>query len=908
MSLFLKNKYLRLFIFSFCISVFIGSAGLSAQDIVRVAVMPVTVKVDEGQLEQMDRISDGLQSVMLTSLADQGLMVLTMGENNLALDEASAQAIARNMGADYLFTATVNKIGEAYNITGQMEALTAQGQSSQRSTVSVETPYQLPQGVERLVFLNTDHLVEDGTPVVSVDIVGNTMVDSQAILNNLRLKPGGGYNEIKATSDLKRIYALGYFEDVEIQTQNVSGGKAVRFVVTERPQLGNIVFRGNKLFEREELLEVIGIRPNDIPSERDIADSVTNIKMLYTDKGRSNVRVVTHTENSGGGAGTLIYDISEGGKVYIESIEFEGNESYSAWTLSNQIETSERNFLLSWFDGSGKLNQEKLSGDAQRLESYYHNNGFLQARVGDPVVSDAEGGGLIITFPIVEGARFKVGEVSIGGQTLETDIVENLTKSMHLGAEEWMSREIMQADVKALQTYYANKGYANSTVEPNISGPFEDDTLNVEYLVTLNQKVYFDRITIVGNDKTRDKVIRRQLSVVEGDLYSASRLEASQANLMRSTYFEQVNLVPGPSDSDDKMNLRVQVKERPTGSFEIGGGYSSYNSVFGVIRLTQDNLFGYGRRLTLEANVGSRDTLYDLSYTDPWVFDIPLTMGLDVFRYENEYEYYTRSSTGAGIRAGYPLGANFYLSARYVFENIDIDSDPNIDSTDYEEMEEYTKESIATVTLRRDTRNHYFFPSEGSVTRLSYAKASHFLGGETDFSRYEIEGAKWFPLPFFKGASVMVHGEMGYMTEDSADGLPTYEKYMIGGINDLRGYDWYSVSPTDPSGLTLGGEKMMLFNVEAAFPILKDEGLYGVLFFDAGNVWSESGCSGVINDDGTCSTGNTAYSFSDLRKSVGGGLRYLSPMGPFRVEYGYPLDRKEGEKGGQWEFTMGAMF
>ena len=873
-----------------------------AQEGARVAVMPLAISAEGAQLEQLGRLSKGLMSVINSSLADQGFMAIALGDNMLSQSEQAVKAQAREMGADYLFTAKVMKTGEKYNFTGELQALSNAGKSSGRKSVTVSSTQEFPQASERLVFMSTDHLLGGGVKVVSVDVSGNTMLDSQAILNALRIKAGGTYNEAKATSDLKRIYSMGYFEDVQVETSQAGGGVAVHFRVIERAQLANITFRGNKKFDNEDLQKVIGIRANDIPSERNIAESVENIKRLYIDKGFPNVRIMTSLESDGDGRAVLAYDISEGGKIYIKNIEFDGNEFYSDWTLSRKIETDTRNFLISWISGSGKLNQEKLSGDSQRLESFYHNNGFLNAQVGDPIVSGGEDGGLTVTFPIIEGERFKVGEVSIGGSLLPNDDLKKMMKYVELKGETWFSREVLQEDLKALQTYYSDLGYAHNSVEPNITGPHDDNRLDVEFIVQPNNKVFFDRITIVGNDKTRDKVIRRQLAVVEGDQFSQSKIQVSQANLMRSTYFEQVNLVPGPSDSDDKMNLRVEVKERPTGSFQIGGGYSNYNSLFGVISVTQDNLFGFGRRVSAEANIGSKNAYYNISFTDPWVGDIPLTMGFDLFKYTNEYDYYTKDSNGFALRAGYPVWGNFYLSARYSLEDIKIKDVSSTSSQYLKSMQDYTTDSIFTLTLRRDTRNHFFFPNRGTVSRLSYAKATGLFGGDTDFSRYEAEGAFWVPAPFWKGASLMFHGQIGYMKEDGDKGLPTYEKYMIGGINTVRGYDWYSISPTDPkTGETIGGEKMMNFNIELNLPILREEGLYAVAFYDMGDVWDKKGFNSAGKNTGS-------YSIGDMRKSFGGGLRYLSPMGPLRIEYGRPIDRQPGDSSGQWEFTMGSMF
>ena len=885
-----KSIWLMMFVLA-CV---LRPAPALAQEDSTVAVMPFVLSAEGAQLEQLSRLSKGLTGVVVEHLADQGLTAFSLGDNYLANNEETVKAQAREMGADYLFQTKVSKNGERFNLTGQLVSLASGRRSSDRSTVSADNSINLPSAVEQLVLMTTDHLFSGGAPVASVNISGNTMMSSQAILNTLRIKPGGTYSESKATSDIKRIYGLGYFDDVQVNVSDVRGGKAVHFYVVERAQLGNIVFRGNKKFDRDELMKVIGIKPNDIPSERALSESVENIKKLYVDKGFPNVHVMTATEAGNDGRNLLVYNISEGGKIYIKNIEFDGNEFFGDWTLSRKIDTSTRTFLLSWIDGSGKLNQEKLSGDSQKLENFYHNNGFLNAQVGDPIVSDAGGddGGLTVTFPIIEGERFQVGEVTIAGNTLDDDDLKKMMKFIEIRKEKWFSREVLQLDVKSLQTYYSDKGYAHNTIEPRIVGPHDDNKLDVEYIVQPNNKVYFDRITIVGNDKTRDKVIRRQLAVVEGDQFSASKIEASKSNLMRSSYFEQANMVLGPSDNDDQMNLRVEVKERPTGSFQIGGGYSNYNSIFGVVRVTQDNLFGYGRRVSAEANVGKKNNYFDISFTDPWVADIPLTLGFDLFKYENKYDYYTKESTGGALRAGYPLWGNFYLSARYSLENIDI-TDVSSSSSQYlQSMKDYSADSTGTLTLKRDTRNHFFFPTEGSVTRLSYAKASSFLGGDTAFDRYEAEGAFWIPFPFYRGASFMAHGEIGYMEENKKDGLPVYEKYMIGGINTVRGYDWYSISPRDDRGETIGGEKMLALNFEIGLPILQEQGLYAVAFYDMGNVWDGEG----------------KYSLSDMRKSYGGGLRYLSPMGPFRIEYGRPLDRQPGDPSGQWEFTMGSMF
>ncbi|MDR1920372.1 MAG: hypothetical protein LBS31_01300 [Candidatus Adiutrix sp.] len=372
------------------------SAPLSAQDGQKVAVAPFTLSADGAQLAQLSQMSKGLMDVVVRSFSSQGFTPIPMGDNVLANGVEAAKAQARDLGADYIFLAGVTKSGERFNMTGQLVSL-GRDRSSERLSAAADKSINLPLTAERLVLMTSDHLFGGGARVAAVTVSGNTMVDSQAILNALRIRPGGSYNEAKATSDIKRIYSMGYFDDVRVSVSDVRGGKAVHFTVKERSQLGNIVFKGNEKFDHDDLMKVVGIKEYDVPSELALAESVENIKKLYTDKGYPQVQVVASIESGDDGRGLLVYEIVEGGRIYIKEIDFDGNEFYSDWTLSRKIDTSERNFLISWISGSGKLDYAKLSSDVQKLEAFYHNSGFLQARVGEPSIDAAPGGGLIVT-------------------------------------------------------------------------------------------------------------------------------------------------------------------------------------------------------------------------------------------------------------------------------------------------------------------------------------------------------------------------------------------------------------------------------------------------------------------------------------------------------------------------------
>ncbi|MDR0547879.1 MAG: outer membrane protein assembly factor BamA, partial [Deltaproteobacteria bacterium] len=739
----------------------------------KIAVAPYqVVGVTGTQLEQLSNISRGLLELTVSALQAQGFQPLAMGGQTLSQGESAVVAQAKQLGADFLFWPSLTRSGTSFTLSGQLQSLAQGLQSSQRMSVSSPASENLPQTAERLVLMVTDHLFGGGAKVVSVNISGSGLVENQAILNSLRIRQGGTYNETKAASDIRRLHSMGYFETVSVEVDDVPGGKAVHFKVTERPQIGSIVYQGNAKFDAEDLEEIVGLKVLDLATDDRLTTAVSNLQKFYADKGYPMAQVTYELQPAEEGKAKLVFQIVEGGKLYIRKILFEGNDFFSNWTLKRQIESETRFFLTSWLTGSGKLDREKLANDAQILTQYYHNNGFLLARVGEPSVESEEGSdGFVITFPINEGERFQVGEITITGDLLEEDKPQEMLKEyVQLRDEKWFNREMLQEDVNRLKNYYADKGYAHNEVEPIFGEPDEKNVLPVALTVKPKNLVYYDRITIVGNDKTRDKVIRRHLEFSEGDLTSNTKLKDSQNNLMRSSFFEDINLVPSPSDKDDMMNLRVEVKERPTGSFQIGAGYSNYNSIFGTVRLTQDNLFGYGRRVALEANIGSESNYFNFSFTDPWVGDIPLMMGLDLFKYYNNYDYYRKDSKGAAIRAGYPVFERFYLTGTYSWEEVEI-THVGVDSSAYlRSMLGNSVNSTFTLALRRDTRNHFFQPTAGSTARIGYTIATGLLGGDTAFHRYEAEYAHWVPVPLMTGMALMGHIEAGYAKESKKDG------------------------------------------------------------------------------------------------------------------------------------------
>jgi outer membrane protein insertion porin family len=415
--------------------------------------------------------------------------------------------------------------------------------------------------------------------------------------------------------------------------------------------------------------------------------------------------------------------------------------------------------------------------------------------------------------------------------------------------------------------------------------------VNITYAIKKNQKVYFEKIIIGGNTKTRDKVIRRQLRVYEQELYSGRRLKRSVRNLYRLDYFEEIKVDTQKGSSDDKMILKIDVTEKPTGTFSFGGGFSSVESLFAVASISQRNLFGRGQILQLKAQLGARTTQYTLSFTEPWFLDIPLSAGFDLYNWEQDYDDYDKDSKGGGIRLSYPVFDFTRASFAYAYEVADIKNIDEEAAREIKDLEGENKTSSATVGLRYDSRNKTFLPTEGQDHSLSVEYAGGPLGGDIGFIKFVGDTGWYFPL--FWETVGFLHGKGGYVADNKGGKLPDYERFYLGGINSLRGFDFREISTKDSDGEEIGGDKFVQFNAEFIFPLIENAGLAGVAFFDAGNVYGE----------------RDNIDLTDLRKSAGLGIRWQSPLGPIRVEYGYVLDPEEGEgKGGKFEFAMGSSF
>lgn len=723
--------------------------------------------------------------------------------------------------------------------------------------------------------------------IAEITISGNKKIDSGAIRQKIKIAEGSAYDMAKIKEAIQDIYKMGYFENITVSSVPSDQGRVLDFKVQEKPVIGQVTISGENEIKENAIKDVIKISPYSIINNKDVQESIDSIKKLYRDKSYFNTKVSAKIKPVKTGQVDVNFSIKEGHKVYIKDITMTGNEAFSTKELRKIMQTSEKGWL-SWFTDSGILKRDIVEQDSARLAAYYHNHGYIDAKVGKPEITQ-KGEWIYINFNIFEGPRYRVGTVDLTGDLIADKT--SLLAMTNLHNLKYFSRKALRDDILKLTDYYAEKGYAFAEAIPQTDKDVENKRINVSIKMVKKELVHINRIVIKGNSRTRDKVIRREMQVKEGGIFNATALKTSKQRLDRLDYFEHVDVSPQPTADENLMNVQVDVKEKATGNFSIGAGYSSVDSFMFMSEISQNNFLGKGQRLSLKADLSGNSTEYDLSFTEPHLADSNILFGFDLYNWSRDYDDYTKNSKGVSMRFGYPVWNNWLFSTSYSFDDTSLTnvtantSQIILDSMDIR----YT--SAVKFGLSKDTRNHVNNPTSGSVNSVTMKYAGGPLGGDSDFTKFEGTTSWYSPMPW----DCTLHNKFsaGMAFANSSHKLPVFEKFYLGGINTIRGFKAGNISPRDPvTGEKIGGGKMWYYNLEYIFPLIKDAGLRGVTFFDAGNVYDE----------------DANWDFSDIKKSVGFGFRWLSPMGPLRLEWGYNLSPTSYEQHSNWDFSMGGSF
>ncbi|MFN3567427.1 MAG: outer membrane protein assembly factor BamA, partial [Caldimicrobium sp.] len=717
----------------------------------------------------------------------------------------------------------------------------------------------------------------------------------------IKTKVGSFLDYEVLNEDLKNLYKLGYFENIEISLEPGDKGVHVVFKLQERESIKEITFKGLKEGKKEDLAKIIGLKPGDIPTPEKIDKALENLKAYYEQLGLHNTEINLKTEKVNPTQINLIFEIKEGKKKFIKKIEFIGNKAFSEKELKSYLSVSERSifspiakysryltavFLSEPKAEPGVYNLAFLYRDLGKIETAYKNKGYLEVKIGEPQVTE-EPDGVIIKIVIEEGPQYKVAEIYV-----EQDVFPpaEVYKILNTKPGKVFSLEESKNDEIKLVHLFSDYGYAYAKVTTNIDKLPTDNLLKVTYRIDKGPVVYINRIEIEGNTRTRDKVIRREILLAEGWPYSGKRLEKSEERLRKLGYFEDVKIEKEQGIKEEDLNLKVKVKETLTGTFSIGAAYSSSEKFVFMSEISQRNWLGKGQKVSLSAKIGTRSSRYALNFFDPYFRDTRYSLGWSLYNFETKYEDFTKDSKGGSIKLGYVFTPEFSAYIGYRYDDTKLKNVLNNASYIIRESMKIKRTSAFETGAIYDSRNRFFLPTKGWYHELGLSYAGNFLGGDSNFAKFIGEHQVYFPIQKLTGHLVFGYG---YLTEGSGRRIPVYERFFLGGLSSVRGYKYGDISPIDEkTGERIGGTRMFYFQAETIFPLLKAINLNGVLFYDMGAVWSQK----------------YKFTSSDIRKSIGFGIRWFSPLGPLRIEWGYNIDRKPKEDKSNLNFQIGGSF
>ncbi len=521
---------------------------LSAKEMVHVAILPFEVHAPE----QIDFFRNNLPELLEKQLLKEGISVTLAEEEDISGDD-QLRSFGEKLRADFVITGSFNRIGNRFSL--DIKAIPS-------STMRLSHHFYVEGGglenlLDRVQELakQISNKIFERKKIVRITIVGNKRIESEAIKRLLKAKEGELFSKKKLSADLKRVYNMGYFDDIRVEAVDVPGGKEVIFTVKEKPTISDISIKGNIALTDDKIKEVLDIKTGSILNIHNVYNNIEMIKGLYKEKGYHNVRVTFNTESLKADRANLVFTIEEGEKALIKEIIFEGNDAYSSDHLQGLMKTSEKGFF-SWLTSSGELNQEVLDQDITKIAAYYHNNGYIQAKVAEPHITFADDY-IYIKIKIEEGPKFGIGNVTVEGDLIKPE--DELLSLIAINKEKIYNREVIRKDILTLLDVYSDAGYAYADVVPRINEDPARQEVDIAYTITQGKPVYFEKIIITGNTKTRDKVIRRELKIYEQELFSGKRLKQGSRNLYRLDYFEDIKVNTSKGSSDGKMNLHIDV-------------------------------------------------------------------------------------------------------------------------------------------------------------------------------------------------------------------------------------------------------------------------------------------------------------------------------------------------------------
>jgi len=759
--------------------------------------------------------------------------------------------------------------------------------------------------------------------VKEVRIEGTRRTDPEAIRVAVGTKAGQPLDLAQVDADIRAVMKLGAYADVVVEQEGAPASPAVVFRVVERPTIHEVKTVGNDSLTKDDLKDTVTLKTGTVYDPDAAGRDLQRIQKKYVEKGYFLADVTLKTVDQPDNQIDVTYAVDEHAKVQVREIRFVGNDNVPKDDITPFLQTKEGG-LLAFMGAGGTFREDAFDADLQAVQAVYLEKGYVEVKVQKASVQlSPDRRYLFITIPVVEGKQYDLGKIAFGGALLGQD--EKLKDVIRVSPGDRFMRSKVGADLVAIQDLYKDMGYAYVNVEPRTRTHADTRRVDIEYWVEPGEQVRIRRIEIVGNDKTRDKVIRRELRVYEGELYNGTGLRQSKNRVTALGFFETVDISP-VKRSPDTMDLTVTVKERATGSFQIGAGFSSYENFVLTGQISQNNFLGWGQTLSLQVQWSSIKHLGEISFVEPYFLDTRWTFSFDVYANELSYSSFTRSAIGGSMTWGYELaGLQQYfqparhledvrLFATYTYEKVSV---ATTNAVTIARASGTGNTSAFKLALQADKRDNRLTPTAGWFGAVSFETAPRLLapkaifGSDVNlFNRYALDLRYYRPL--FLGVVGRARLNMGWLQSLTPQGVPLSELFYLGGIQTIRGYRYQTIAPkqrqsctdspyTEICEVSAGGYQDLVINLETEFPLFEKAGIRGVLFLDAGNSFN----AGSYHD------GSVSWS---LYKSTGFGLRWFSPLGPLRFEWGFPLDRRKDSLGNyiddalDFQFTIGNFF
>jgi len=731
--------------------------------------------------------------------------------------------------------------------------------------------------------------------VRDIKVEGLLNLEPDAVTTHMATQRGDRLSLRRLREDIHNLYATGGFESVDILAESTKKKDEVDLVVVvkERLRIREIVYKGNEKKKAKKFVEGKKLSEGKAMDPALLAGDIENIKKVYREDGYTDVTVLAEPKpNEDGKTLDLIFNVNEGRQIKVAQVVFEGVQSFSEKKVRGKMKENRP---------GKKYRPDKLEEDLQLIEDFYRNEGYLRAVVASHEVKPSEDGLTVDVRVVVrEGVAYLMGDLTSEGNVVVTN--EEIQKVTRLEKGKALKQKDVDEAIQRVRTVYMDKGYIYCNVVNQPEYNDETKTTDMRLKVTEGSIAYIQDIKIVGNYKTRDYVIRREIDLKPGDKFEATGIRSSAGNLYNLGFFEEVNPEVEQGDKPGQATLVYRVKERKTGSISVGGGYSSVDHFVGNFKIEEANLFGRGQKISAEWEIGKSINSFDIGFTEPWLFNTRTSMSVNAFNTRHDYDYYTERRTGGSLGFGRRLTRRWSVFDTYMYERVQVFdvaslySDPT-SSTYIPENTSYT--SSMTPRLVYDSRDNYFDPHRGYRHSFTFEVAGGPLGGQKNFWKFIPDSSGFFPLfwKFVLGQHVRVGMAKGYRANGHSTDLPVYERFFCGGTDTVRGYDERAIGPANGD---YGGRFLLVSNTELKYPIVGP--LRGVFFWDCGGLWS----------DAREFRKNIRSIGSRMQSGYGVGVRLTIPgtVMSIRLDYGWPYKSNiEGVmKSGKLHFNLGDIF